>query len=408
MDRFIKTSETIQLGYTEAPIFVLKKEYEKDIVSHIFTEELKKALEKLEFEMQINSCAIVSEDIVKDDREFAIADINQIKTNWRWGVKLSSYGIDGVLCTEDKLFLGVYTYEKPLFIGSKIGFLGKYWYEGDNNGAGYKGEGYIETTKYITLMYDPRLVTFDTFYSSDADPEAEDIVVPEGVITIDSSAFKKCQKLKKVTLPSTLTKISPYAFENCKALEEINIPEHVNFIGSYAFSGCESLQQIEIPYDVEIIQTGSFSKCKALKYVFLPKRDIKIESWAFYQCHNLERIGNSQSIISIGEYSFSDCYHLAEITLSKDFTGSIFTSAFSSCKSLKAFVIPWKASIIGAYAFSFCDELQLVKIPPNVFMIGTDAFCDCPKLRFATVPRDLEEDFKKATDEDADIEIEYI
>ena len=408
MKGFVKTDEVVRIGESEVPVFVLKKEYEKGVVSRIFTEKLKNALEMLQFELQINACAIVNGDVTKDDSEFAIANISQIKTEWKWGVRLDDYGVDGVLCTEDKLFLGVYVHEKPLFLGSKVGYLGTYWYEGDNNGAGYKDGGYIETTKYISLIYDPRLVEFDTFYADDADPEAEEIVVSEGITTIDSSAFKKCQKLKNVTLPSTLTKISSYAFENCKALEKINIPGNVNFIGSYAFSGCESLQQIEIPYDVEIIQTGSFSKCKSLKYVFLPKRDIKIESWAFYQCTNLERIGNSQSIISIGEYSFSDCYHLAEITLSKDFTGSIFSSAFSSCKSLKAFVIPWKAVTIGAYAFSFCDELQLVKIPPNVFMIGTDAFCDCPKLRFATVPRSLEEDFKKATDENADIEIEWI
>lgn len=408
MDRFIKSTETVQVGDAEAPVFMLKKEYEKEILDLIFTDELKSALEKLTLEEQVEKCAIASEDYTKGNAQIPIADIMTVKTNWKWGVKLDVYGIDGVLCTEDKLLLGVYIYEKMLFLGSKIDFIGEYWYEGDNNGAGYKEGGYIKTTKHITLFYDPRLVVHDTFYSSDADPEAEEITVPEGITTIDMSAFKKCQKLKKVNLPSTIVKISSYAFEKCKSLEEINMPKGLSFIGSYAFNGCESLKSIEIPENVEVIPSGAFSDCKSLKSLSLPKGDIKIESWAFYKCCNLEKIENSQSIIAIGEYSFCDCYSLKEITLSKDFTGSIFKSAFSSCKSLKSFVVPPKASIISAYAFSFCDNLEIVKIPPNVFMIGSEAFFECPKLRYAIIPRDLEEEFKKATDEDADIEIEWI
>ena len=48
-----------------------------------------------------------------------------------------------------------------------------------------------------------------------------DVVIPEGVTTIEQSAFNYCQSLKTVSLPSTLTKIDLFGFNGCDALSDI-------------------------------------------------------------------------------------------------------------------------------------------------------------------------------------------
>ena len=48
-----------------------------------------------------------------------------------------------------------------------------------------------------------------------------DVVIPEGVTTIEQFAFNYCQSLKTVSLPSTLTKIDLFGFNGCDALTDI-------------------------------------------------------------------------------------------------------------------------------------------------------------------------------------------
>ena len=51
----------------------------------------------------------------------------------------------------------------------------------------------------------------------------EEVVIPEGVITIGSGAFSQCDNLKKIEIPSTVTEIGSGAFERCTVLENIII-----------------------------------------------------------------------------------------------------------------------------------------------------------------------------------------
>ena len=82
----------------------------------------------------------------------------------------------------------------------------------------------------------------------------EEIVIPEGVTTIEPYAFANLTALKKVTLPSTLTTIGVGAFYGCYNLTEINL-ENVKFINDRAFMGC-NLAKAEFN---EIIAIGSYA-----------------------------------------------------------------------------------------------------------------------------------------------------
>ena len=73
-----------------------------------------------------------------------------------------------------------------------------------------------------------------------------EVILPEGITTIDDEAFYGCKDLVKVILPNSLKKIGFRAFAYCESLTEIYIPDSVTRIGSFAFSGCDSLSKISM------------------------------------------------------------------------------------------------------------------------------------------------------------------
>ena len=70
--------------------------------------------------------------------------------------------------------------------------------------------------------------------------------IPNGVASIESSAFSGCNGLKKVIIPNSVTNIGDYAFNGCTGLEELYISESIESIGDYAFADCNKLWEIKI------------------------------------------------------------------------------------------------------------------------------------------------------------------
>ena len=67
------------------------------------------------------------------------------------------------------------------------------------------------------------------------------LVIPEGMTSIPSNAFRGCEHITSVTLPSTLETIGNNAFLNCKSIESVTFGENLKRIGEYAFAGCDNL-----------------------------------------------------------------------------------------------------------------------------------------------------------------------
>ena len=68
-----------------------------------------------------------------------------------------------------------------------------------------------------------------------------EVVIPDGVATIESRAFSGCVNLQRVTLPGNVTGIGEGAFENCASLTEINLPAKLYYAGANIFAGCSKL-----------------------------------------------------------------------------------------------------------------------------------------------------------------------
>jgi uncharacterized protein YjdB len=99
--------------------------------------------------------------------------------------------------------------------------------------------------------------------------DAEEIIIENGFIGIDSNSFRNLSKLKRLSIPSSVQTIGGDSFENCSGIEELVFPEGLVRIEA-AFKNCSNLISVTIPDSVEYIagstySPGAFSGCNQLK-----------------------------------------------------------------------------------------------------------------------------------------------
>ena len=85
--------------------------------------------------------------------------------------------------------------------------------------------------------------------------EVEEIIVPEGVLSVRISG---ATNVKKITLPNGIETIDEGAFSYCLSLEQINIPDTAKTIESGAFFNCTALRSVVIPITVTEIADDAF------------------------------------------------------------------------------------------------------------------------------------------------------
>lgn len=90
-------------------------------------------------------------------------------------------------------------------------------------------------------------------------------VIPEGVRTIEDTAFSGCEYLTKVILPQTLIHIGTDAFCYCRGLYEISLPEGLKEINYGAFRQC-SYKSVTLPNSLTSVGPSAFS-CETLEKI---------------------------------------------------------------------------------------------------------------------------------------------
>ena len=80
-----------------------------------------------------------------------------------------------------------------------------------------------------------------------------DVVIPDGVTSIEREAFKGCKNLTSVVIPHGVTQIGTSAFEDCENLTDVSLPESVKTILGAAFKSCKKITNIHIPSSVTFI-----------------------------------------------------------------------------------------------------------------------------------------------------------
>ena len=86
----------------------------------------------------------------------------------------------------------------------------------------------------------------DDFHGQDA---LQCLTIPKSVETIESGAFKYCERLKKVSILGPAS-IGREAFLSCSNLKEVYLAEGVRSIGSECFAYCDKIEYLFIPQSV--------------------------------------------------------------------------------------------------------------------------------------------------------------
>jgi len=241
-----------------------------------------------------------------------------------------------------------------------------------------------------------------------------EVIIPDSVTSIGSSAFYGCTSLTSVTIGDSVTSIGNSAFSWCYSLTSVTIGDSVTSIGSSAFSYCYSLTSVTIGDSVTSIGSEAFRGCSGLTSVTIPDSVTSIGSEAFRGCSGLTSVTIPDSVISIGSDAFYGCNSalymeyeygkyvgnsenpyqvLIEVTnqnlstykIHED-TKIIANSVFSSCARLTSITIPDSVTSIGEEAFYTCSSLESVTIGNSVTSIGTNAFFNCYRLTSVTIP----------------------
>ena len=176
-------------------------------------------------------------------------------------------------------------------------------------------------------------------YAKDLGPNVigTTITVPDGVQSIEFSAFANCSSVIKVQLPDTLTRIDALAFNECVNLTTINIPEGLEQFDMMSFSNCESLENINLNTKVTTIPTHCFYSCN-FKTLEMPPNIKKIDGSAFNWCKELKTLKLNEGLEFIGVEAFGTCLKLTGELVIPRTVEFIDSDAFANTRLTKIYV----------------------------------------------------------------------
>lgn len=222
------------------------------------------------------------------------------------------------------------------------------------------------------------------------------VVIPEGITTIGSSAFVYETNLAHVEFPNSLKTIKPNAFAYCSNLKDVSIEgietienwafqntgiESITVSGnttlsSYVFQRCESLKTAVLKEGITIIPLGAFDFCDKLESISIPSTVEVIKSSAFWNCTRLVEANMPSSLKTIEKDAFHNC-KLTEVSLPEGLQ-TIGENAFRYNKFTEV-ILPASLTQIGANAFQACRQLKKVvcRGTTPATLDNVNAFAEC-------------------------------
>ena len=205
-----------------------------------------------------------------------------------------------------------------------------------------------------------------------------EVVIPDTVEIIGSSAFKDCIYLTDISLPDGLNSIEECAFQGCLALIEIELPVELSFIGNSAFAD-SGLQKINLNNLNVSFGFGVFAGCQNLNDFVFPTSYYSIEG--AFAGMNITSVTIPDEVSEIGAYAFADCKDLKEVYI-HDSVNEIGEGAFEGCSSLEYVELPSTLEKINAKVFSRCG-IEKITLPDTLKEIGDYAFSKSSLVRIS-------------------------
>ncbi len=210
---------------------------------------------------------------------------------------------------------------------------------------------------------------------------ADTYAVPGSVETIGVQAFANISGIKTITLPEGVLTIEDTAFGSCPAV--VNIPSSVTKIGTGAL-GRKKLREIVLSadnkdfvisdgvlYSADMTRLLLYSDEKTDTELKLPESVTTVDPYAFYNNKNLMSAIVPDSVTDIGNYAFMNCSGLLFAKLPDALT-VIPTGIYQGCRKLQRFEVGENVNEIKNSAFYGCNNLA-ISIPESVTEIGRNA-----------------------------------
>jgi hypothetical protein len=244
----------------------------------------------------------------------------------------------------------------------------------------------------IPLWYDGQRINEIGDNAFEGSQKLKKVTISEGLLWINSEAFKDCKALEDFKFGSKITHIEEETFKGCTALSKIDIDVPVVKIGAEAFRDCINLEIVDFSEGLETIEWSAFENCVKLSGISFPDSLEKIQTAAFYGCSDLISLhfALGGNLKYIGGSAFAECTSLLTMEIPAS-VENIYNNAFDSCSNLGLIVFNEGLKWIGKNVFKDCVKLRNFDLPSTLLEIGDYAFSNCQGITKVVIPKDVTE-----------------
>lgn len=190
--------------------------------------------------------------------------------------------------------------------------------------------------------------------------------IPEGVTTVDATAFSGCTALQTVGIPSTLRDMGERPFEGCSSLTSFTVSADSSVYASVdgvlyskdlrtlvRYPSAPSSSEFSVPEGTVTISAGAFESADSLTTVEIPASVTTIGSEAFQGCSGLKSVAIASQELTVGDGAFDlsaggDPVNVEIFTDAPEFPQSAFGSGTTvSYDEYKNYGLPDSDEIMG-------------------------------------------------------------
>lgn len=284
------------------------------------------------------------------------------------GYKPGRYQLDvyAVYADETRKLLGSVDYDYGVTVSDKNMFA---YSENDDGTVTITGGNIVTPKLEIPAELEGKKVSAIGMNAFTGNNVITDLVIPEGVTTLNWYSFNTCKNLETVTLPDSLEFIDSWAFERCSRLKTINVPANVTRINGGAFAQNSSMTSITCdPANKNYVSVNGVLFTKDMKELVaypggiqggytVPATVNHIGDAAFYGALGLDSVTILGNLDFIGFEAFAECSKLTDVAI-RDGVNYVGYWAFRGCDGIKTLTVPQSVTNIGnqAFGFAYADQ----------------------------------------------------